>query len=152
MAEIANFNKRIIIDKYSIHTLHIWIYLHTDQKACTISSLLLRLNHSHYLNNLPSRHLLLNNAVYYKDIVTKKRGCGRVGVVSGPGNFSWEVGNYTFVIIYSFFGVYLTCSILGMYHHTLSLLCTFLTTWQAPNLTVSCIITISFHIYEFRSF
>ena len=48
-----------------------------------------------------------------------------MGVASGPGNFSWEVGNYAFVIIYSFFGVYLTCSILGMYHHNIFwLLCT----------------------------
>ena len=27
-------------------------------------------------------------------ILSPRRGCGRVGVASGPGNFSWEVGNY----------------------------------------------------------
>ena len=27
-------------------------------------------------------------------IVSPRRGCGRVGVASGPGNFSWDVGNY----------------------------------------------------------
>ena len=27
-------------------------------------------------------------------ILSPRRGCGRVGVASGPGNFSLEVGNY----------------------------------------------------------
>ena len=27
-------------------------------------------------------------------MLSPRRGCGQVGVASGPGKFSWEVGNY----------------------------------------------------------
>ena len=36
---------------------------------------------------------MIKNIVQYRYIVTKK-GCGWVGVASGPRIFSWDVGNY----------------------------------------------------------
>ena len=30
-------------------------------------------------------------------LLSTRRGCGKVGVTSGPGNFSCEVGNYEFL-------------------------------------------------------